>query len=208
LYNFGYRDYAPEAARFTTVDPIRDGSNWFAYVNNDPVNWVDLWGLQCISASDKTAAGKPSILSGLGLIVGGIALGVATIVEDFVLVTGGVLNDPITLSAAGALIATGLGQIAATKTIEIINSTTSSPTVTEVRGSKPERAMRPDDAPTGTKPIDQSGLGHDAIEDIKRSAGQGSNHWTGISLDEDVIVNDGTGHAENLGHWTSLTDYR
>jgi RHS repeat-associated protein len=46
LYNYGYRDYKPEAARFTTVDPIRDGSNWFAYVNNDPVNWVDLWGLE------------------------------------------------------------------------------------------------------------------------------------------------------------------
>jgi RHS repeat-associated protein len=46
LYNYGYRDYAPELARFTTVDPIRDGANWFAYVNNDPVNWVDPWGLQ------------------------------------------------------------------------------------------------------------------------------------------------------------------
>jgi len=31
--------------RFTTVDPIRDGANWFAYVNNDPVNYVDLLGL-------------------------------------------------------------------------------------------------------------------------------------------------------------------
>ncbi|GHU09270.1 hypothetical protein FACS1894151_06680 [Spirochaetia bacterium] len=50
LYNYGYRDYAPEAARFTTIDPIRDGSNWFSYVNNDPVNYTDLWGL---SASDK-----------------------------------------------------------------------------------------------------------------------------------------------------------
>jgi RHS repeat-associated protein len=50
LYNYGYRDYQPEVARFTTVDPIRDGANWFVYVNNDPVNWVDLWGL---SASDK-----------------------------------------------------------------------------------------------------------------------------------------------------------
>jgi RHS repeat-associated protein len=45
LYNYGYRDYQPEAARFTTIDPVRDGSNWFAYVNNDPVNWIDLWGL-------------------------------------------------------------------------------------------------------------------------------------------------------------------
>jgi RHS repeat-associated protein len=50
LYNYGYRDYEPGTARFTTVDPVRDGSNWFAYVNNDPVNWVDPWGLE---ASDK-----------------------------------------------------------------------------------------------------------------------------------------------------------
>jgi len=45
LYNYGFRDYKPTAARFTTVDPIRDGNNWFAYVNNDPVNYIDLWGL-------------------------------------------------------------------------------------------------------------------------------------------------------------------
>ena len=45
LYNYGYRDYSPHTVRFTTVDPIRDGANWFAYVNNDPVNYVDLWGL-------------------------------------------------------------------------------------------------------------------------------------------------------------------
>jgi uncharacterized protein RhaS with RHS repeats len=42
---YGYRDYSPALARFTTVDPIRDGTNWFAYVNNDPVNYIDLWGL-------------------------------------------------------------------------------------------------------------------------------------------------------------------
>jgi RHS repeat-associated protein len=46
LYNYGYRDYQPQAARFTTIDPVRDGRNWFAYVNNDPVNWVDPWGLE------------------------------------------------------------------------------------------------------------------------------------------------------------------
>ncbi len=45
LYNYGYRDYAPNTARFTTVDPIRDGMNWFAYCNNDPVNFVDPDGL-------------------------------------------------------------------------------------------------------------------------------------------------------------------
>jgi RHS repeat-associated protein len=46
MYNYGYRDYRPQAARFTTVDPVRDGNNWYAYVNNDPVNYVDLWGLE------------------------------------------------------------------------------------------------------------------------------------------------------------------
>ena len=45
LYDYGFRDYSPEIARFTTVDPIRDGRNWFCYVVNDPVNYVDLWGL-------------------------------------------------------------------------------------------------------------------------------------------------------------------
>ena len=52
FYNYGYRDYNPKLARFTTKDPIRDGSNWFAYCNGDPVNFVDLWGL-CVSDKVK-----------------------------------------------------------------------------------------------------------------------------------------------------------
>jgi hypothetical protein len=40
------------------VDPIRDGDNWFAYVNNDPVNWRDPWGL---SASDNMGTGTVNI---------------------------------------------------------------------------------------------------------------------------------------------------
>jgi RHS repeat-associated protein len=55
LYDYGYRDYAPGLARFTTVDPIRDGSNWFAYVNNDPVNWIDMWGLEPVNTYTITS---------------------------------------------------------------------------------------------------------------------------------------------------------
>ena len=53
LSNYGYRDYSPKTARFTTVDPIRDGHNWYAYCSNDPINFVDLWGL---SAGDVKLA--------------------------------------------------------------------------------------------------------------------------------------------------------
>ncbi len=56
LYNYGYRDYHPQIVRFSTVDPIRDGTNWFAYVNNDPINFIDLWGLLI---TDKDLAGVP-----------------------------------------------------------------------------------------------------------------------------------------------------
>ncbi len=45
LLNYGYRDYASEVGRWTTVDPIRAGNNWYAYVNGDPANLVDPWGL-------------------------------------------------------------------------------------------------------------------------------------------------------------------
>jgi RHS repeat-associated protein len=204
LYNYGYRDYQPETARFTTVDPVRDGANWFAYVNNDPVNYTDPLGLQCTSASDKNAAGKPSIISGIGLIAGGLVLGAATLAEDFLTVGGGIWNDPMTLSAAVSLVATGVAQIGAALTLEAINSAQSTPTATEARG-KSEREMKPDDAPTGTKPIDQSGLGRDTTHRIKDGAGLGPSDWTGISPNGDVIVNDGTGHAENLGPYSDYT---
>ena len=38
------------------MDPIRDGNNWFAYCNGDPVNFVDLWGL--CSSDRKTSLKK------------------------------------------------------------------------------------------------------------------------------------------------------
>ena len=46
LYNYGYRDYNSTISRFTTQDPVRDGLNWFVYCNGDPVNFLDLWGLE------------------------------------------------------------------------------------------------------------------------------------------------------------------
>ena len=35
------RYYDPRVGRFTSVDPAKDGLNWYAYCGNDPVNFVD-----------------------------------------------------------------------------------------------------------------------------------------------------------------------
>ena len=52
LYNYGFRDYAPLYGRFTTVDPIQDGLGWYAYVNSDPVSWLDPWRLKGQESGD------------------------------------------------------------------------------------------------------------------------------------------------------------
>ena len=51
LVNYGFRDYAPRQGRFTTVDPIRDGTNWYGYVTNDPLNLIDRYGLETEDAA-------------------------------------------------------------------------------------------------------------------------------------------------------------
>ena len=43
-YDF-HRYYDPALGRYITEDPIRDGLNWYAYVSNNPINWVDPLGL-------------------------------------------------------------------------------------------------------------------------------------------------------------------
>jgi RHS repeat-associated protein len=104
MYDYGYRDYKPEVARFTTIDPIRDGANWFSYVNNDPVNYTDPWGL---SARDKT--GFKGVLKNIlgkinaapvtvaGLVAGAVLTGVSVITGN-----GGKIsieNNAITFTA-------------------------------------------------------------------------------------------------------------
>ncbi len=52
LSYYGYRFYAPVIERWLNRDPLGEtgGINLYAYVQNDPVDWVDPWGL--ISCND------------------------------------------------------------------------------------------------------------------------------------------------------------
>jgi len=41
LYDYGKRDYNSGVSRWTTVDPVGAGNNWYGYANEDPVNFID-----------------------------------------------------------------------------------------------------------------------------------------------------------------------
>ncbi|MBF0330149.1 MAG: hypothetical protein HQL10_13425 [Nitrospirae bacterium] len=56
LIRFGARDYDPAIGRWTAKDPIDfEGGdvNLFGYVEADPVNWIDPWGLETCSPATK-----------------------------------------------------------------------------------------------------------------------------------------------------------
>jgi RHS repeat-associated protein len=64
LYDYGYRDYSPQVGRWTTVDPIRAGENWYAYVNDDPINYIDPWGFD-VGNTDRSQTEHEAVLSQL-----------------------------------------------------------------------------------------------------------------------------------------------
>jgi len=45
LYYFNARWYDPETGRFITEDPVKDSMLWYAYVNNNPMGFIDPTGL-------------------------------------------------------------------------------------------------------------------------------------------------------------------
>ncbi|MCK4516972.1 MAG: RHS repeat-associated core domain-containing protein, partial [Spirochaetaceae bacterium] len=130
LVDYGYRDYAPRLARFTTVDPIRDGRNWYAYVGGDPVNRVDLWGLEATdgpSATYRALVGAslalgPAVAAEIGYVTdteggfgiamtvaggtgvqGSIDVGLSTIISIILEVAGGTaLSFPETIEGTVA----------------------------------------------------------------------------------------------------------
>ena len=56
LYYYGARYYDPYIGRFTQRDPIGDGVNWYAYVANNPLAFVDPTGMRLLFNSERRLA--------------------------------------------------------------------------------------------------------------------------------------------------------
>ena len=68
--------------------------------------------------------------------------------------------------------------------------------------SKPDREQKPDNCPTGTKPVDKDKrLDRGKIHDIKRQLGAAPKDWVGIDRDGNIWTNEG-GEATNNGPFT------
>ena len=44
-YDFGFRNYKAVSGRFTSLDPVCYGSNWYSYCDSNPVDFYDEYGL-------------------------------------------------------------------------------------------------------------------------------------------------------------------
>ena len=73
LVSFGYRFYAPHLGRWLTRDPLGEagGLNLYAYVGNNPVNWVDPWGLTKIIMVGSNVK-NPSFFNNIANAMAGI----------------------------------------------------------------------------------------------------------------------------------------
>ncbi|MFZ5698073.1 MAG: RHS repeat-associated core domain-containing protein, partial [Pseudomonadota bacterium] len=90
LTRFGARDYDAETGRWTAKDPILfdgSGTNVYAYVANDPVNFIDPEGLAIINADDSLNQSIVDAAAGLG--------------DALLLGTGGALRDMADLNNSG-----------------------------------------------------------------------------------------------------------
>ncbi len=55
LYYYSARYYDPYIGRFTSRDPAKDGVNWYAYVANNPLKFIDPTGLRKVNGIELYA---------------------------------------------------------------------------------------------------------------------------------------------------------
>lgn len=109
--------------------------------------------------------------------------------------------DPIASAAGGAAMGSAFGPVG-TVVGGVVGAGAGAAIGWHVIGpmlAKPGNESRPTDAPSGTIPIDQVGLGRGDVHDIKDGVQNGTRDRTGIAPNGDVITNDPRGRAVNNG---------
>jgi RHS repeat-associated protein len=69
LIYYGYRYYQPAVGRWLTRDPLQEagGLNLYEFVQNNPVNYIDPWGLKDRKPRRRPKYGFPNGILGLGV---------------------------------------------------------------------------------------------------------------------------------------------
>ncbi len=64
LYDFGFRDYEPSLARFSSPDPVFDGVNWYSYCDGNPLLFFDRDGLSSVKTKEQYMQSMGHVLLG------------------------------------------------------------------------------------------------------------------------------------------------
>ena len=86
LLQLGFRFYDPEAGRFTQLDPVGYGINWYEYAGGNPLVWVDPWGLIHVIFSGehlKIYADSGQLLYITDAFSGSVGLGAGDVTKPF-----------------------------------------------------------------------------------------------------------------------------
>ncbi|MEH6418360.1 RHS repeat-associated core domain-containing protein [Pseudomonas sp. CGJS7] len=190
-YNY-FRDYEPAIGRYVQSDPIglKGGLNTFAYVGSSPLSSVDALGLASAIAPSPTLptrgfifpTGRELALAAQALVAGGATAAAYTTGAVLLLYSPSLGVAPCEQMGPGAC-----GRMYAKPGRE---------------KAKPSREQRPNDCPTGTKPIDKIGLSKEDLHSVKDGINAGAQDWVGISPDGHVWINE-DGKASDQGPYES-----
>jgi RHS repeat-associated protein len=199
------RYYEPLAGRFLSVDPVVTDRNTgrsfnrYRYAANNPYRYVDPDGRD---PSVKDQEKKPVESALQTITITGVRG--ATSGPGISLVTKlGVYG------AAGGLTVSGVQSVSKKIPGSNIMAGTYGPWMAnqgsngeEQSDVKPDREQRPNDVPTGTKPVDQDRrLDRQKIHDIKDQLGAGPKDWVGIDPSGNIWTSEG-GKGANQGPYS------
>jgi len=95
LQLLGQRYYDSSTGRFLTRDPIKDGRNWYGFVGNNPLRWVDPEGTMAALALPFIVAGPPGWVIGGAIVVAVVAVvAIKMVTERCPWPDGNVPDDP------------------------------------------------------------------------------------------------------------------